>query len=145
MHVCALDSMRVRRFPVGVDMSTDLRGDVRPRTRRGRLLLGVGLLLFVIAAVSWFFWGGGFRFQPEHGETFWHLLHQKGHWYLEMFISGVETIVFDLLIGVIGWRYLVKPYIAARQRRAIEEDHALHGIEDHDGPLPPHQVEEVGP
>jgi hypothetical protein len=133
MHVCALDSMRVWRFPVGVDVSTHQRGDDRPRYRRGRLILGVGVLLLVVAAVWWFFWSGGFRFQPEHGETFWHLLHQKGHWYLEMVISGVETILFDLLIGVIGWRYLLRPYIAERQRRAVEDDHALHGILDHDG------------
>jgi 4-amino-4-deoxy-L-arabinose transferase-like glycosyltransferase len=125
--------MRVWRFPVGVDVSTHQRGDDRPRYRRGRLILGVGVLLLVVAAVWWFFWSGGFRFQPEHGETFWHLLHQKGHWYLEMVISGVETILFDLLIGVIGWRYLLRPYIAERQRRAVEDDHALHGILDHDG------------
>ena len=90
----------------------------------------------MVAAVCWFFWGGVFRFQPENGETFWHLLHQKGHWYLEILISGVETILFDLLIVVIGWRYLLKPSIAGRQARAVAADHALHGIEDHDGPTP---------
>ena len=97
----------------------------------------------MVVAVWWFFWGGGFRFHPEHGETFWHLLHQKGHWYLEMVISGVETILFDLLIGVIGWRYLLKPYITERQRRAVAEDHALHGIKDHDGQGTP-RAEGVG-
>jgi hypothetical protein len=89
-------------------------------------------MLLVVAGVCWFFWSGVFRFQPEDGETFWHLLHQKGHWYLEILISGVETILFDLVIVVVGWRYLLRPYVAQRQARAVAEDHALHGIEDHD-------------
>ena len=66
-----------------------------------------------------FFWSGLFRFQPEDGETFWHLMHQKGHWYLEVFISGVETLLFDITIGLVGWRYLLKPYMAQRQAQAI--------------------------
>jgi hypothetical protein len=94
-------------------------------------VLGVVVFASVATVVWWFLWGG-FRFEPEHGETFWHLLHQKGHWYLEIVISGVETILFDVLIGIIGWRYLLKPYLAERQRRAVEEDHARHGIEDHE-------------
>ena len=56
---------------------------------------------------------------------------RKGHWYLEIFISGVETLLFDILIGLIGWRYVLKPYIAQRQAQAIAQDHALHGIEAH--------------
>ena len=112
---------------------TDVRREETVRSRSGRrLVLGLLLVLVVVGAVCWFFWGGSFRFQPEHGETFWHLLHQKGHWYLEIVISGVETILFDVLIGVIGWRFLLKPYIEQRQRRAVEEDHALHGIDHHD-------------
>jgi hypothetical protein len=99
-----------------------------------RPFVGIGIMVLVVAGVCWFFWGGVFRFQPENGETFWHLLHQKGHWYLEILISGVETILFDLMIVVVGWRYLLRPYIAQRQARAIEEDHALHGIDDHDEP-----------
>jgi hypothetical protein len=50
-------------------------------------------------------------------------------------ISGVETILFDVIVGVVGWRYLLKPYIADRQARAIAEEHALYGIEDHDHEL----------
>lgn len=132
MHVCALDSMRPERSTVAVSAVTDQReADHQTKQPRGRLLVGLLLLLLVVGLVYWFFWGGGFRFEPEE-ETFWHLLHQKGHWYLEILISGVETILFDVLIGVIGWRYLLKPYIAERQRRAVEEDHALHGIDDHE-------------
>ena len=97
-----------------------------------RLVVGVAVIALVVAGIYAFFWGGLFRFQPEHGETFWHLLHQKGHWYLEVFISGAETILFDILIGVVGWRFLLKPYIIRRQADAVAEDHALHGIEDHD-------------
>ena len=97
-----------------------------------RLAVGLAVITVVLVGIYVFFWGGWFRFQPEHGETFWHLLHQKGHWYLEVFISGVETILFDILIGLIGWRYLLKPYIAKRQADAVAKDHALHGIEDHD-------------
>jgi hypothetical protein len=89
--------------------------------------------MLVVAVIYWFLWGGGWRFEPEHGETFWHLIHNKAHWYLELVISGVEIILFDLLIGIIGWRFLLKPYIAERQKRAVAEDHALHGIEDHEG------------
>lgn len=139
MHVCDLDSMGVERFPGGVSAATDGR-DGRPPVRRARHRFEAGLviLLIVLAAVGWFFWGGGFRFEPEHGETFWHLLHQKGHWYLEIVVSGVETILFDVLVGVIGWRYLLKPYITERQARAVAEDHALHGIDDHDGPTREH-------
>lgn len=129
MHVCDLDNTRLGWFPADVETSSHHRDEGRPRTR---LLLGAGILLLVVAGIGWFFWGGGFRFQPEHGETFWHLLHQKGHWYLEIVISGLETLLFDLLIGVVGWRYLMKPYIATRQARAVAEDHVLHGIEDHD-------------
>jgi hypothetical protein len=126
--------MGAKRFPEGVSARTDRRDRALPvkRTRR-RFEAGVVILVLVLAAIGWFFWGG-FRFEPEHGETFWHLLHQKGHWYLEIVISGAETILFDVLIGVIGWRYLVKPYITQRQARAVAEDHALHGIDDHDGP-----------
>ena len=135
MHVCALDSMSGGRFPEGVKAGAGSGERALPvkRTRR-RFEAGLVILVLVLAVIGWFFWGGGFRFEPEHGETFWHLLHQKGHWYLEIVISGVETILFDVLIGVIGWRYLLKPYIAERQARAVAEDHALHGIDDHDGP-----------
>ena len=117
-----------------MDHGAHQRDEAHPPTRRGSLFLGIGVILLVVAAVCWFFWGGVFRFQPENGETFWHLLHQKGHWYLEVLVGGVETILFDLVIVVIGWRYLLKPYVAHRQERAVAEDHALHGIEDHDGP-----------
>jgi flagellar biosynthesis/type III secretory pathway M-ring protein FliF/YscJ len=105
--------------------------------RNRRLLVGLGVILAVCVVVYLFFWSGLFRFQPEEGETFWHLMHQKGHWYLEVFISGVETILFDIVIGLVGWRFLLKPYIAERQAQAIAEEHALHGIEDHD-----HEVHE---
>jgi 4-amino-4-deoxy-L-arabinose transferase-like glycosyltransferase len=44
---------------------------------RARLALGTLVLVLVVAVICWFFWGGAFRFQPEHGETFWHLLHQS--------------------------------------------------------------------
>ena len=97
-----------------------------------RLIVGLALIVVVLGGIYVFFWSGVFGFQSEHGETFWHLLHQKGHWYLEVFISGVETILFDILIGLVGWRYLLKPYIAKRQADAVAQDHALHGIEDHD-------------
>ena len=96
-----------------------------------RLLVGIAVVAVVAVGIYVFFWSGVFRFQPEEGETFWHLLHQKGHWYLEIFISGVETLLFDILIGLIGWRYVLKPYIAQRQAQAIAQDHALHGIEAH--------------
>lgn len=124
--------------------ATGRRGRALPlkRTRR-RFEAGLLILGLVLAIIGWFFWGGAFRFQPEHGETFWHLLHQKGHWYLEIVISGVETILFDVLIGVIGWRYLLKPYIAERQARAVAEDHALHGIDHHDRPGIEHDEEGV--
>jgi hypothetical protein len=36
-----------------------------------------------------------------------------------------------ILIGLIGWRYVVKPYIAQRQAQAVTQDHALHGIDAH--------------
>jgi hypothetical protein len=117
---------------MAMDTNANHRHETHQPNGRGRPFLGLGIMLLVVAGVCWFFWGGVFRFQPEHGETFWHLLHQKGHWYLEILISGVETILFDLLIVVVGWRFLLKPYIAERQARAVAEDHALHGIEDHD-------------
>jgi hypothetical protein len=101
-----------------------------PRSER-RLLVGVAVIVVAAVGIYLFFWSGLFTFQPENGETFWHLLHQKGHWYLEIFISGVETILFDILIGLIGWRYLLKPYIAQRQAQAVARDHALHGIDAH--------------
>jgi hypothetical protein len=135
MHVCALDSMSVEGFPVRVSArTTDQQdeGSLSKRPRR-RLWLAFFVFLLVAAFIYWFLWGGGWRFDPEHGETFWHLIHNKAHWYLELVITGVEIILFDLLIGIIGWRFLLKPYIAERQKRAVEEDHALHGIEDHDG------------
>jgi hypothetical protein len=95
--------MRVGGFPIGVSAVRNRRADApQIQTPRRRLLLGLVVFLLVVAAIYWFLWGGGFRFEPEHGETFWHLLHQKGHWYLEIVISGVETILFDLLIGLIG-------------------------------------------
>lgn len=37
----------------------------------------------------------------------------------------------DILIGLIGWRYVLKPYIAHRQAQAVAQDHELHGIEAH--------------
>jgi hypothetical protein len=108
-------------------------GDDQRRERRDRrLLIGLALILFVFLGIYLFFWSGLFKFQPEEGETFWHLMHQKGHWYLEVFISGIETLLFDIIIGLVGWRYLLKPYMAHRQAQAIAHDHALHGIEDHD-------------
>ena len=107
-----------------IDTDPDLRS-------MRRLLVGIAIVAVVAVGIYLFFWSGAFRFQPEEGETFWHLLHQKGHWYLEIFISGVETLLFDILIGLIGWRYVLKPYIAQRQAQAIAQDHALHGIEAH--------------
>ena len=93
--------------------------------------MGVAVIVVAVVGIYLFFWSGLFKFQPENGETFWHLLHQKGHWYLEIFISGVETILFDVLIGLIGWRYVLKPYVAQRQEQAVSRDHALHGIDAH--------------
>lgn len=90
------------------------------------------MILLVVVIVALFFWSGLFQFQPEEGETFWHLVHQKGHWYLELMISGVETILFDIIIGLVGWRYLLRPYLAEGQARAIAQEHALHGLEDHE-------------
>jgi hypothetical protein len=107
----------------------DRRGERRPDRR---LLIGLAVILVVGLGIYLFFWSGLFRFQPEEGETFWHLMHQKGHWYLEVFISGVETLLFDIIIGLVGWRYLLKPYMVQRQAQAIAADHALHGIDDHD-------------
>jgi hypothetical protein len=37
----------------------------------------------------------------------------------EIAISGVETILFDVLIGLVGWGSVLKPYIAQRQAQAI--------------------------
>jgi hypothetical protein len=110
--------------------------DQRREGRDRRLLIGLALILFVFLGIYLFFWSGLFKFQPEEGETFWHLMHQKGHWYLEVFISGIETLLFDIIIGLVGWRYLLKPYMAHRQTQAIAQDHALHGIEDHDHDQP---------
>ena len=95
-----------------------------------RLIVGIAVVAVVAVGIYVFFWSGAFKWQPEE-ETFWNLLHQKGHWYLEVFISGVETLLFDILIGLIGWRYVLKPYIAHRQAQAVAQDHELHGIEAH--------------
>ena len=105
-------------------MSHRGNADTAPNVRSLRLLVGLAVLVAAVLGIYVFFWSGVFRFQPEEGETFWHLLHQKGHWYLEIFISGVETLLFDILIGLIGWRYVLKPYIAQRQAQAIAQDHA---------------------
>ena len=56
-----------------------------------RLLIAVAVILLVALGIYLFFWSGLFSFQPEEGETFWHLMHQKGHWYLEVFISETCT------------------------------------------------------
>jgi hypothetical protein len=130
MHVCALDNRSVARFPVHMSRTGDDQTVERNPDRR--LLIGLAVILVVCLGIYLFFWSGLFRFQPEDGETFWHLMHQKGHWYLEVFISGVETLLFDIIIGLVGWRYLLKPYMAQRQAQAIAADHALHGIDDHD-------------
>ena len=130
----------IRRFGCSLVMMSYRRtDDTDPDVRSMRRLI-VGLAVVAIAALGiyLFFWSGVFKFQPEE-ETFWHLLHQKGHWYLEIFISGVETILFDILIGLIGWRYVLKPYIAHRQAQAVAQDHELHGIEAH-----ANEVEESG-
>lgn len=129
MHVCALDNRSVARFAVHMSRTGEQGGERRPDRR---LLIGLAVILVVCLGIYLFFWSGLFRFQPEDGETFWHLMHQKGHWYLEVFISGVETLLFDIIIGLVGWRYLLKPYMAQRQAQAIAADHALHGIDDHD-------------
>jgi hypothetical protein len=113
----------VKRGPDGAPDAND--GSVR------RLVVGLAVIAVVIGGIYIFFWSGLFEFHAEE-ETFWNLLHQKGHWYLELFISGVETILFNILIGLVGWRYFLKPYITKRQADAVAEDHALHGIEDHD-------------
>ena len=104
-------------------------------TSNTKRIVGAAVVLgVVILVVSLFFWGGLFRFDPEE-ETFWVLIHQKGHWYLEILISGVETLIFDLFIGVVAWQLLLKPYIRDRQARLVAEEHELHGIEDHDHEL----------
>ena len=115
----------------------------RQGRRDRRLLIGLALILIVFLGIYLFFWSGLFTFQPEEGETFWHLMHQKGHWYLEVFISGIETLLFDIIIGLVGWRYLLKPYMAQRQAQAIAQDHALHGIEDHDHDDQPVTIEDA--
>jgi succinate dehydrogenase/fumarate reductase cytochrome b subunit len=127
--------MNVGGFAVRMDA---IRESATPKVthRNRRLLIGLGVIIAVCLIIYLFFWSGLFTFQPEEGETFWHLLHQKGHWYLEVFISGVETILFDVIIGLVGWRFLLKPYIAERQAQAIAAEHALHGIEDHDHAAP---------
>ena len=92
MHICVLDNMSRAGFPeLMATISRDsTSGSVTRRTLR--LLVGIAVVLVVFIVIALFFWGGLFTFQPEEGETFWHLVHQKGHWYLEVLISGVETI-----------------------------------------------------
>ena len=129
MQLCASDNNCGELFAVLVKGMTRA-----PKPNEGslrRLVVGLVVIAVVMGGIYTFFWSGLFRFHPEE-ETFWNLLHQKGHWYLELFISGVETILFNVLIGLVGWRYFLKPYITKRQADAVAEDHALHGIEDHD-------------
>ena len=130
MHVCALDNTSVEGFPLYMSTTSDEQRHDGRLDRR--LFIGLAIILLVVLGIYLFFWSGVFKFQSEDGETFWHLMHQKGHWYLEVFISGIETLLFDIIIGLVGWRYLLKPYIAQRQAQAVAADHALHGIEHHE-------------
>jgi len=56
-----------------------------------RLIVGLAVIVVVLGGIYVFFWSGVFGFQPEHGETFWHLLHQKGCQLCERYESDGET------------------------------------------------------
>ena len=102
--------------------------------KRLQLIAGITIVLGVILAGYLFFfqndgyWVGG-------GESFSELLHDKGHWYLELFIGFIEIVIVDVLLLFVGWKLLLKPYIAERHAQAIAEEHDLHGIEEHDHEL----------
>ena len=62
-------------------------------------------------------------------ETFWQLLKDPAHWEMELVVGLAETIVIDLLIGLLIWRKLIKPKWEAR----IHREHKIHDLEDHNG------------
>ena len=50
-------------------------------------------------------------------ETFWTLLHDKAHWEFELFVGGVEMIIFDVLVGCIAW-----PFVKKHWRHHVDRD-----------------------
>lgn len=50
-------------------------------------------------------------------ETFWTLLHDKGHWEFELFVGFVEMLVFDVLVGLLLW-----PFIKKHWKHHIDRD-----------------------
>jgi hypothetical protein len=41
-------------------------------------------------------------------ETFRSLLHDRAHWQFELFVGGIEMVVFDLLIGALLFPFIKK-------------------------------------
>jgi hypothetical protein len=66
----------------------------------------------------------------ETAETFSSLLCNKAHWEFELFVGLIETIVIDLVFGLLLWKGFIKPYITRKRKELIEEEHRLHGIKD---------------
>jgi hypothetical protein len=52
--------------------------------------------------------------QPE---TFWTLLHDGAHWEFELFVGLVETVIFDVLIGLMLW-----PFVKKHWQHHVERD-----------------------
>ena len=71
-------------------------------------------------------------------ETFRSLLHDRAHWEFELFVGGIEMIVFDLIIGVIIAPFVLKHWkhhLARDKRESVEVCKRL----------PPHRCRMNGP
>lgn len=60
---------------------------------------------------------GDNRRQMMDPETFRSLLHDWPHWEFELFVGGVEMIVFDLIIGVI-----IAPFVLKHWKHHLARD-----------------------
>lgn len=71
------------------------------------------------------------------GETYWELMKSPGHWWFELTLELLTTLVFSLLIAKFLWPS-IKSHIT---KTTIEEEHEHHGFEDHKEPLQPGEIE----
>lgn len=55
-------------------------------------------------------------------ETFSYLLRDKAHWEFELLVGLIETIIIDLVFGVLIWKMILKPYLCKRKKDIFNED-----------------------
>lgn len=54
--------------------------------------------------------------EPEHVETFMDLVRSVPHWQFELMLGAIETVVIDVVIGLLVWPRVRKHWLHHLER-----------------------------